>query len=61
MILFLPFHTNAEKLSLSINKLDGTLPESFENLTDLRYLSLWKNLLTGTIPSKLGNLGILSK
>jgi Leucine-rich repeat (LRR) protein len=43
-------------LTLTANKLNGTIPSSLGNLTALVFLELDQNNLTGNIPSSLGNL-----
>lgn len=47
-------------LSLSDNRLTGTVPPELGNLARLAYLSLHNNELTGTIPPELGNLASLA-
>ncbi len=47
------------ELSLSGNNLNGTLPASFGNLSQLTYLNLGQNQLSGSIPVTLGNLSQL--
>lgn len=51
---------NVSGLSLSMNRLKGSIPDSLGNLAHLRYLSLEYNELTGSIPDSLGNLEKLS-
>ncbi|XP_023750749.2 receptor-like protein EIX1 [Lactuca sativa] len=47
-----------ERLDLSWC-LNGTIPEAFGRLTNLRVLSLWNSSLTGPIPESLGRLRFL--
>ena len=44
------------ELSLTDNRLSGTIASELGNLTNLTRLDLGNNQLTGTIPSELGNL-----
>ena len=48
--------TNLQWLSLSGNRLSGSIPSSLGDLTNLQRLSLRGNELSGSIPSSLGNL-----
>ena len=48
-------------LRLSEFNLNGTLPESIGNLTELTELDIRENNLTGVIPNTIGNLTKLSK
>ncbi|KAF8023467.1 hypothetical protein BT93_F0847 [Corymbia citriodora subsp. variegata] len=43
-------------LELSMNQLDGPVPSSLGNLTDLKYLYLRENQLSGSLPGFLGDL-----
>ena len=38
-------------LELGENKLSGTLPTAWRNLTELLFISIFDNLFTGSIPS----------
>ena len=44
------------KLDLQNNNLNGTLPSSLSNLTELRQLSFYNNSLSGEIPGTIGDL-----
>ncbi|SHE34385.1 Leucine-rich repeat (LRR) protein [Fodinibius roseus] len=44
------------RLELFGNGLNGRLPESIGNLTELKYLNIKQNALEGEIPSTIGNL-----
>ena len=44
------------ELSLSENRLTGTIPPDLGNLTNLTHLNFWANQLWGTIPPELGRL-----
>jgi Leucine-rich repeat (LRR) protein len=46
-------------LSLTVNKLTGTLPTELGDLTSMEQMWLTGNGLTGTVPSELGNLPLL--
>jgi len=48
--------TNLKRLSLHANQINGSIPATFGNLTELIKLILSKNLLSGKIPSQLGKL-----
>ena len=48
-------------VTLSANSLEGTLPSSFEQLTDLTTLDVMDNLLTGTWPSHLSQLSAMEE
>ena len=48
------------QLELFNNNLDGTIPSSLGNLSNLTLLDLSKNNLTGNIPSSFGNLSNLT-
>jgi hypothetical protein len=48
-----------QKLDLSANMLNGTIPVDIGKLGSLTYLDLSKNKLIGQIPSELGNLNEL--
>lgn len=50
-----------EKLFLTDNSLEGTLPTEFGRLTELRRLRLHNNKLEGTLPTELGNMRKLRK
>ncbi|RHN59959.1 putative non-specific serine/threonine protein kinase [Medicago truncatula] len=54
--LFMRGWRKIEMLGLSGNKLHGTLPSSFGNLTSLTYLDLGYNSIEGGIPSSIGKL-----
>lgn len=41
------------------NSLNGSIPATLGNLTDLISLDLWDNLLTGPIPTTLGSISTL--
>jgi len=41
------------------NGLNGSIPETLGNLTNLISLDLWDNLLTGEIPTTLGSVSTL--
>jgi Leucine-rich repeat (LRR) protein len=43
-------------VDLGTNQLSGTIPDSFQQLTQLTELDLDSNLLTGTIPTAIGGL-----
>ena len=60
-IHFVPFSSlrGLKGLDLSSNNLDGTIPESFENLVNLEHLWLSNNRLTGKLPA-LGSWADLS-
>lgn len=45
---------------LSVNKLNGSIPEDFDKLSDLRELDLENNTLKGGIPVALENLSLLA-
>lgn len=45
-----------EKLCLNSNKFDGTIPEDYADLSNIRHLDLGRNNLSGTIPGELGDL-----
>ncbi|WP_308993696.1 immunoglobulin domain-containing protein [Mariniflexile litorale] len=45
---------------LENNNLNGTIPASIDDLTNLNYLNLYVNNLTGIIPSSIGNLSNLT-
>ena len=47
------------ELDLNSNQLDGTIPSSLGNLSNLEHLLLSGNQLTGAIPAELGNLSNL--
>ena len=47
-------------LFLEKNGLNGTLPNSLGNLSNLTYLNLSPNNITGSIPESLGNLSNLT-
>ena len=60
--LFMRGWRKIQMLGLSGNKLQGTLPSSFGNLTSLTFLDLSDNTIEGVIPSSIGalcNLNIL--
>jgi Leucine-rich repeat (LRR) protein len=46
-------------ISLSVNNLEGFIPSSLGNLSNLNFLGLTNNKLSGYIPSSLGNLSNL--
>ncbi|KAK1424852.1 hypothetical protein QVD17_20191 [Tagetes erecta] len=48
--------TNLKYLSVSVNRLSGTIPTYLGNITSLVYLSLQSNLFYGTVPAELGKL-----
>ena len=48
-------------MSISLNRLTGTIPDWLGGLTTLTGLSLWGNQLTGEIPDALGNLSLLEQ
>ncbi|GLT54266.1 hypothetical protein SLA2020_274780 [Shorea laevis] len=48
--------TKLEYLSISVNKLSGSIPRYLGNFTSLIYMSLENNLFSGIIPPELGNL-----
>ncbi|MDH3328068.1 MAG: hypothetical protein OEM01_02430 [Desulfobulbaceae bacterium] len=52
---------NVIQIDLSGNNLDGSIPSSVGNLSQLQKLSLSSNSLSGPIPSQLGNLSQLQK
>ncbi|RKN03595.1 hypothetical protein D7036_13550 [Aquimarina sp. BL5] len=43
-------------VELRYNNLNGTIPSTLENLSNLRILNLGKNKLSGNVPIELGNL-----
>ncbi|XP_074282165.1 receptor-like protein EIX2 isoform X2 [Silene latifolia] len=43
-------------LNLSLNKMNGSLPSSLGQLTNLKYLDLGYNKMNGSLPSSLGQL-----
>jgi hypothetical protein len=45
-----------EKLYISFNKINGTLPTKIGQLTNLREFYAYTNEMTGELPSELGNL-----
>ncbi len=45
-----------EKLYISFNKINGTLPKNIGQLSDLREFYAYTNEMTGELPSELGNL-----
>jgi hypothetical protein len=47
---------DCRRMSLWLNNLNGTIPESLGSLTGLTALDLYDNELTGTIPESLGSL-----
>ena len=47
------------KITLSSNRLRGSIPAELGNLSDLQVLFLRDNQLSGSIPVKLGNLSSL--
>jgi Leucine-rich repeat (LRR) protein len=48
------------RLELSHNNLEGSIPQDFHLLSDLRVLELSNNRLTGTLPTGLGSLSSLT-
>ena len=48
--------TRVTQIDLENDRLSGTLPVSFGNLTGLQYLNIANNQLSGSLPSSLGNL-----
>ncbi|XP_076928025.1 putative LRR receptor-like serine/threonine-protein kinase At1g07650 [Bidens hawaiensis] len=48
--------TNLEYLSVTVNRLSGTIPTYLANITSLVYLSLESNMFSGTVPAELGKL-----
>jgi len=52
---------HVSELSLSSNKLTGSVPTELGNLTHLTELYLYNNNLTGSIPTELGNLTHLTE
>ncbi|CAI5522479.1 unnamed protein product, partial [Closterium sp. Naga37s-1] len=44
------------KISISDERLKGSIPASISNLQSLEYLALWNSSLTGPIPTTIGNL-----
>ena len=54
--MFSAFNQSLQWLDLSANKLYGTLPSSFYNLSALQYLNLSRNSFSGTISSAIGNM-----
>ena len=50
-----------EGLSLSFNRISGTIPSQLGELTNLKSLSLRDNyLISGTLPTQLGKLTSIS-
>lgn len=57
-----PFLLSVESLTLRESGLEGTIPnEIFENLTNLKSLSIGENSFTGSLSNKIGNLKNLGK
>lgn len=54
--LFLP---SLQQLLLGGNELNGTIPSSISNASQLTYLDLSDNSFSGFIPNSIGNLGLL--
>ncbi|CAL5412411.1 unnamed protein product [Camellia sinensis] len=48
--------TKLELMSLSINRISGTIPKFFGRITSLTYVSFESNMFDGTVPAELGNL-----
>nr|XP_043623484.1 probable LRR receptor-like serine/threonine-protein kinase At1g07650 isoform X2 [Erigeron canadensis] len=48
--------TRLEFLSVTGNRLSGSIPSSFGKITTLRYLQLENNMFSGKVPAELGNL-----
>ncbi|KAI7731214.1 hypothetical protein M8C21_030814 [Ambrosia artemisiifolia] len=48
--------TKLEFISLSGNRLSGSIPTFLSNITTLGYLSLENNLFSGKVPAELGQL-----
>jgi len=51
---------NVSSLSFASNNLEGTIPESMGNLSNLTGLYMDRNALTGTIPASMGDLSNLT-
>ncbi|KAK8692538.1 hypothetical protein V6N13_075997 [Hibiscus sabdariffa] len=45
-----------EIMTVSMNRLSGSIPGSLGNISTLKYLSLENNMLSGTIPTEFGKL-----
>jgi hypothetical protein len=45
-----------ERLYISFNRIDGTLPTKIGELSSLREFYAYMNNMTGKLPSELGNL-----
>ena len=56
-----PCTTSVRALSLEYNSLEGTLPSSLGNLSQLQTIHLYDNTLNGTLPSSLGDLSRLQE
>tara|TARA_R110002050_G_scaffold49752_6_gene115348 strand:+ start:3081 stop:3767 length:687 start_codon:yes stop_codon:yes gene_type:complete len=54
-----PGKSHINGVNLWENNLDGTLPSTIGQLTQLLYLHLWSNALHGTIPSEVGTISTL--
>ena len=61
-LFFSIFFSNfSVELHLQKNQLTGSLPQTFNNMTNLQLLLLDHNMLTGSIPSEIGLLTFLEE